>query len=91
MLALVVWNGDCLLRGAMLGYNQRKNEGPQISMYLILGVCWTFMGLVNLDGALGLMQMMLGGSWFIQGLLMLYACRRRKLAEQAPDAGDGGE
>ena len=95
MMALVVWNGECILRGAMLGYNQRKNEGGQIAMYLILGGCWTLMGIVNLDGALngtlGLMQLLLGGSWFIQGLLMVYARRRRKLAEQGLDGGDGEE
>ena len=95
MLALVVWNGECILRGAMLGFNQRKNEGGQIAMYLILGFCWTLMGWVNLDGALkgylGLVQLMLGGSWLIQGILMLYARRRRKLAEQGLDAGDGAE
>ena len=89
MLALVVWNGECILRGAMLGYNQRKNEGPQISMYLILGVCWTFMGLGNLDGALGFVQLLLGGSWLIMGVLMLYARRRRKLAERGLDSEDG--
>ena len=93
MLAFTVWNGECILRGAMLGFNQRKNEGSQTGMYLILGVCWTLMGSVNLDGALngalGLTQMMLGGSWLIMGLLMLYARRRRKLAERGLDAEDG--
>ena len=95
MLALTVWNGECILRGAMLGFNQRKNEGSHISMYLILGVCWTFMGSVNLDGALdgspALVQLMLGGSWLIQGMLMLYARRRRKQAERGLDTGDGAE
>ena len=89
MLAFTVWNGECILRGAMLGYNQRKNEGGQISMYLILGACWTLMGWVNfdgaLDGSLGLVQLLLGGSWLIMGVLMLYARHRRKLAERSAE------
>ena len=95
LLAFTVWNSECILRGAMLGFNQRKNEGGQIAMYLIVGVCWMFMGCVNLDGALsgspGFIQLLLGGSWCIMGVLMLYARRRRTLAERGLDAGDGGE
>lgn len=89
ILAFTAANAECILRGAMLGYNQRKNENSQIAMYLILGVCWLFMGRANWDGALGgavgLMQMMLGGSWLILGALMLYARRRRRLAERRLD------
>ena len=87
LLAFVVWNGECILRGAMLGFNQRKNEGAQIAQYLLLGGCWTMLGGVNWGDILGLAQMLMGVSWLVMGFLMLYARRRRKRL----DTGDGAE
>lgn len=84
LLAMVVWNSECILRGAVLGFNQRKNESGQIIMYVSLGLCWLVMGCSNLEampGSPGAMQMLIGVSSFIQGGLMLYARHRRKLTE----------
>lgn len=92
LLAMVVWNGECILRGAMLGFNQRKNEAGLIGMYFWLGLCLLIMGGSNLEaipGSLGAVQMLVGASFFILGGLMLYARHRRKLAENQLDAGDG--
>lgn len=94
LLAVVVWNSECILRGAMLGFNQRKSESGQIIMYFSLGLCWLVMGGSNLEamsGSLGAMQMLMGASFLIQGGLMLYARHRRKLAETRLDTEDGAE
>ena len=94
MLALVVWSGECILRGAMLGFNQRKNESGQIIMYFSLGLCWLVIGGSNLEAmssSLGAVQMLMGASFLIQGGLMLYARHRRKLAENQLDTEDGAE
>ena len=94
ILTVVVWSGECILRGAMLGFNQRKNESSQIITYFALGACWTVTGGANLgamSGSLGTLQLLLGGSYFIMGLLMLYARHKRKLSEIRLDAGDGEE
>ena len=94
MLALVVWSGECILRGAMLGFNQRKNESGQIIMYFSLGLCWLVMGGSNLEamsGSQGAVQMLMGASFLIQGGLMLYARHRRKLVETRLDTEDGAE
>ena len=92
LLAVVVWNGECILRGAMLGFNQRENEASQIILYFSLGLCWLVIGGSNLEamsGSLGAMQMLMGASFLIQGGLMLYARHNRKLAENQLDAEDG--
>ena len=92
LLAVVVWNGECILRGAMLGFNQRKNEASQIILYFSLGLCWLVIGGSNLEamsGSLGAMQMLMGASFLIQGGLMLYARHNRKLAETRLDTEDG--
>ena len=92
LLPLAVWNGECILRGAYLGFNQIKNEKSQITTYLLLGVCWTLAGITNLNVSnklLALMQLLLGVNYLIEGILMLYARRRRKLAEGGPGAEDG--
>lgn len=92
LLALLVWSGECILRGAMLGFNQRRNESGQIIMYFSLGLCWTVIGGSNLEamsGSLGAMQLLMGGSFFILGILMLYARHKRQQLERYPDAGDG--
>lgn len=92
MLAVVVWSGECILRGAMLGFNQRKNESGQIIRYFSLGLCWLVIGGSNLDamsGSIGVTQMLMGAGFLIQGGLTLYARRRRKLAETRLDAEDG--
>ncbi|MBD5153992.1 MAG: hypothetical protein HDT15_02665 [Oscillibacter sp.] len=94
LLAVVVWNSECILRDAMLGFNQRKSESGQIIMYFSLGLCWLVMGGSNLEamsGSLGAMQMLMGASFLIQGGLMLYARHRRKLAETRLDTEDGAE
>ena len=94
LLAVVVWSGECILRGAMLGFNQRKNESGQIIMYFSLGLCWLVIGGSNLEamsGSLGAVQMLMGASFLIQGGLMLYARHRRKLAENQLDTEDGAE
>lgn len=94
LLAVVVWNSECILRGAMLGFNQRKNESGQIIMYFSLGLCWLVIGGSNLEamsGSLGAVQMLMGVSFLIQGGLMLYARHRRKLAENQLDTEDGAE
>ena len=94
LLAVVVWNSECILRGAMLGFNQRKNESGQIIMYFSLGLCWLVIGGSNLEamsGSLGAVQMLMGASFLIQGGLMLYARHRRKLAENQLDTEDGAE
>lgn len=92
LLAMAVWSGECILQGAMLGYNQRKNESGQIIMYFALGACWTVIGGANLEamsGSLGAVQMLMGASFLVMGGLMLYARHKRKLAESRMDAGDG--
>lgn len=93
LLPLLVWNGECILRDAYLGYNQKKNENSQVIMYLVLGVCWTAIGAVNLEvpsiSLLPVVQLLMGGSWLVMGVLMLCARRRRKLAERELDAEDG--
>ena len=92
MLAMLVWNGECILRGAMLGFNQQKDEASQIITYFAVGACWTLIGCVNLaamSGSLGTMQVLMGGSYLVMGVLMLYARHKRRQAENQPDAGDG--
>lgn len=92
MLAMLVWNGECILRGAMLGFNQQKNEASQITTYFAVGVCWTLIGCANLgamSASLGTLQILMGGSYLIMGVLMLYARRKRRQAECRPDTGDG--
>lgn len=92
LLAMVVWNSECILRGAMLGFNQRKNESGQIIMYVSLGLCWLVLGGSNLEampGSPGVVQILLGASFLLQGGLMLYARHRRKLKENQLDAEDG--
>lgn len=92
MLAMLVWNGECILRGAMLGFNQQKDEASQIITYFAVGACWTLIGCVNLaamSASLGTLQLLMGGSYLIMGVLMLYARRKRRQAERWPDAGDG--
>ena len=93
LLPVLVWNGECIFRDAYLGFNQRKRENNQLLLYLILGACWTMIGAVNLDvssmRALSAAQLLLGTGYMLQGVLMLIARRRRKLAERALDAGDG--
>lgn len=92
MLAMLVWNGECILRGAMLGFNQQKDEASQIITYFAVGACWTLIGCVNLaamSGSLGTLQILMGGSYLIMGVLMLYARRKRRQAECRPDTGDG--
>lgn len=92
MLAMLVWNGECILRGAMLGFNQQKNEASQITAYFAVGACWTLIGCVNLaamSAPLGTLQILMGGSYLIMGVLMLYARRKRRQAERRPDTGDG--
>lgn len=92
LLALMVWSGECILRGAMLGFNQQKNETGQITAYFSLGACWTLTGCANLgalSGSLGTIQILMGGSYLVMGVLMLYARHRRRQAERRLDAGDG--
>ena len=92
LLAVVVWNSECILRGAMLGFNQRKNEASQIIMYFSLGLCWLVIGGSNLEamsGSLGAVQMLMGASFLLLGSLMLYARHNRKLAENQLDTEDG--
>lgn len=92
MLAMLVWNGECILRGAMLGFNQQRNENGQITTYFAVGACWTLIGFANLgamSASLGTLQLLMGGSYLIMGVLMLYARHRRRQAERRPDAGDG--
>lgn len=95
ILAVVVWSGECILRGAMLGFNQGGNERSQIIMYLALGACWVLLGGADLesqaDGARTATKLFLGFSYVILGSLMLYARHRRKLAESRLDTEDGGE
>lgn len=92
MLAMLVWNGECILRGAMLGFNQQKNEASQITAYFAVGACWTLIGCANLgamSASLGTLQILMGGSYLIMGVLMLYARHKRRRAECRPDTGDG--
>lgn len=92
LLTFVVWSGECILRGAMLGFNQRKSEAGQIISYFSLGACWTVIGGTNTDamsGSLRAMQLLMGGSFLILGILMLYARYRRRQLERRPDIGDG--
>lgn len=92
LLTFVVWSGECILRGAMLGFNQRKSENGQIISYFSLGACWTVIGSANTDtmsGSLRAVQLLMGVSFLILGVLMLYARHKRRQAERQPDAGDG--
>ena len=93
MLALVVWSGECILRGAMLGFNQKKTETGQIIMYFALGASNILQGCIKLDvsDSLGVLAILLGISFMILGGLMLYARHRRKLAENQLDTEDGAE
>lgn len=95
-LAWVVWSGECILRGAMIGINQRKSEGSQIIVQLALGACTLELGASSLlsgesqlVGQLAAVQMLFGGSFVILGGLMAYARHKRKQAEREPDTGDG--
>lgn len=93
LLAFVVWNSECILRGAMLGFNQRKNESSQIIVYFAQGLCWAVAGGANweaMSGSLGaVLQMLMGGSFLLQGCLMLHTRRERKRSERGIDARDG--
>lgn len=92
LLAVVVWSGECILRGAMLGFNQKKAESGQIIVKFALGFCWLLIGGSHPDamsGSLGVTQMLIGVGFLIQGGLMLYARQRRKLAESLLDTEDG--
>ena len=92
LLTFVVWSGECILRGAMLGFNQRKSESGQIISYFSLGACWAIIGGTNtgaVSGSLRAVQMLMGCSFLILGILMLYARHKRQQLERYPDAGDG--
>ncbi len=92
MLALVVWSSECILRGAMLGFNQKKAETGQIIMYFALGASRVLRNSVSLHvrpSSLEVVQLLVGVSFLLLGGLMLYARHRRKLAENQLDAGDG--
>lgn len=93
LLPMLVWNSECILRDAHLGFNQGKNETNQILVYLIIGACWTMIGAINQDvssmRALSAAQLLLGTGYVLQGVLMLIARRRRRLAERNLDAEDG--
>lgn len=93
VLAVVVWSGECILRGAMLGFNQRKTETGQIIMYFALGASNILQGGIKLDVSvsLGVLAILLGISFMSLGGLMLYARHRRKLAENQLDTEDGAE
>ena len=91
LLAVVVWSGECILRDAMLGFNQKKSEAGQIIVYFALGASNILQGVIKLDVSvpLGVLAILLGISFMGLGGLMLYARHRRKLAENRLDAGDG--
>lgn len=92
LLAMVVWSGECILRGAMLGFNQKKAETGQIIMYFALGASRILRNSVSLyvrPSSLEVVQMLVGASFLILGSLMLYAQHNRKLAENQLDAEDG--
>ena len=91
LLAVVVWSGECILRGAMLGFNQRKTETGKIIMYFTLGTSNILRGSVILDvsGSLGVLEILLGISFMGLGGLMLYVRHNRKISENQLDAGDG--
>ncbi len=90
LLAMTVWSGECILRGAMLGFNQRNNEGSQIILYLAMGALWTAIGGMNTaSGSMGVAQLLMGVSFLILGGLMLYARHKRKQSESRTDTGDG--
>lgn len=95
ILPLLVWNGECILRNARMGYNQGKNEGGQIVAYFTMGVLWTLTGALNLGNLsakmLSMLQIPLGIGYLILGGLMLAARRRRRLAEGCLDAEDAAE
>ena len=93
MLAVVVWSGECILRGAMLGFNQKKTETGQIIIYFALGASRTILGGVKLDvsGSLGILEILLGISFMSLGGLMLYARHKRNAAENQLDTEDGAE
>lgn len=94
LLPLLAREGECILRDARMGYNQRKNESGQIAAYLIMGVCWMLTGALNLGNlsskVLSMVQIPLGSMYLLLGGLMLYARRRRRLAESRLDDQDGG-
>lgn len=91
ILAVVVWSGECILRGAMLGFNQTKSETGQIIMYFALGASNILQGGIKLDVSvsLGVLVILVGISFISLGGLMLYARHNRKLAETGLDAEDG--
>ena len=91
LLAVVVWSGECILRGAMLGFNQRKAETGQIIMYFALGASRILRSSVILDvsGSLGVLEILLGMSFMSLGGLMLYVRHNRKIAEKQLDTEDG--
>ena len=91
LLAVVVWSGECILRGAMLGFNQRKAETGQIIMYFALGASNILQGSIKLDVSvsLGVLAILLGISFMILGGLMLYARHGRRLAENRLNTEDG--
>lgn len=94
ILSLLVREGECILRDARMGYNQRKNEGGQIAAYFIMGACWMLTGALNLGNlsskVLSMVQIPMGSMYLLLGGLMLYARRRRRLAESRLDDQDGG-
>lgn len=94
ILSLLVREGECILRDARMGYNQRKNEGGQIAAYFIMGACWMLTGTLNLGNlsskVLSMVQIPLGSMYLLLSGLMLYARRRRRLAESRLDDQDGG-
>ena len=86
LLPLMVWDGECILRGAHLGFNQSKNESGQIARYFLMGVCWTLIGVTSLN--LSPVQLLLGVNYLVEGVLMWYVRRRRERAEERLDAED---
>lgn len=95
LFSMLVWNGECILRDARMGYNQGKNEGGQIAAYFTMGVLWALTGVLNLNNLsakrLSMLQIPMGVGYLILGILMLVARRRRRLAEHRLDAQDGAE
>lgn len=88
MLAVLVWSGECILRGALLGFNQWKNESGTLVAYCTMGACWTVAGCANLaakSSSLAAIQLSMGTCYLAMGGLMLCARRRRRRA----DAEDG--
>lgn len=94
LFPLLVREGECILRDAWMGYNQRKKEDGQITAYFTIGALWTLTGVVNLGNMsakmLPVLQIPLGIGYLILGGLMLVARHRRRLAEGCLDAEDSG-